>query len=190
VLSPQQPAGGARRPRFPANPDPYTAVDWPQGPRSVQQQGDTWCGAACGEMLTGRHGTPVPQSTLVTSPHFTGGPPPFGGFQTGALQRALTELGPVQNRQYSAYNLYDLGGNRWTVDSMRAALADQISRTDSPVIMRTDGLTHWIIVDRVLPDGRLAIRDPRSQVSQIVTAEHLYGRGSNGDIVVSEPARP
>ncbi|HMV70515.1 MAG TPA: hypothetical protein PKA64_26985, partial [Myxococcota bacterium] len=186
--------GGARRSR-----DTHPPVStWEDSPfPAVQQQGSDWCGGACGEMATGRLGEAVPQSRFVEHPSFERG---FtmghvtreGGFQTGGLRAALDDLGPTPGRAWQTANLYDLStaGGAWDAPTMASSLRGLLDRSGAGVIMRVEGGQHWIIVDQVMPDGRFAIRDPRRQVSEIVTVDELFSRGpvgSYGDVIFSEP---
>jgi hypothetical protein len=161
---------------------------YPENPfAKVQQREGNWCGAACGEMSAGRLGTEVDQSTLAASRHFEPrsviGHTVFeGGFQTKGLEAALTDVAPVPGRAWRGGTIpKDIS----TPESLATHLKGYIDNTQASVILRVEGGDHWIIVDSVLQDGRIAIRDPRNTVSTLVTPQQLIDMGPTGDAVFS-----
>jgi hypothetical protein len=161
---------------------------YPENPfAQVQQREGNWCGAACGEMSAGRLGTEVDQSTLAASRHFEPrsviGHTVFeGGFQTKGLEAALTDVAPVPGRAWRGGTIpKDIS----TPESLATHLKGYIDNTQASVILRVEGGDHWIIVDSVLQDGRIAIRDPRNTVSTLVTPQQLIDMGPTGDAVFS-----
>jgi hypothetical protein len=105
-----------------------------------------------------------------------------GGFQTQGLQNALNDVAPVKGRQWKGGPMpQDIS----TPEALRTHLGGYIKQTDASVVLRVEGGDHWIIVDSVLEDGRIAIRDPRNKVSRAVTAEQLSGMRPTGEAVFS-----
>jgi hypothetical protein len=155
----------------------------------VQQIEDNWCGAACGEMAARRLGEKISQEEiaahrLMTQPDELIGE--AGGFHTKPLAVALEELAPVKGRQWQA--ITELSEKAvYKADALRDTIKGFIGRTKSSVILRVGRGDHWIIVDEVLPNGKLAIRDPASEVSEVLTADELSAKGPTGDMVVSMP---
>jgi hypothetical protein len=163
---------------------------YPENPfAQVQQRKGNWCGAACGEMSAGRLGTEVDQSALAASRHFEAksviGHTVFeGGFQTKGLEAALTEVAPVPGRVWRGGTIpQDIS----TPERLATHLKGYIDNTQASAILRVEGGDHWIIVDSVLQDGRIAIRDPRNTVSTLVTPQQLIDMGPTGDAVFSFP---
>jgi hypothetical protein len=70
---------------------------------------------------------------------------------------------------------------------LRTHLQGYLEATGTSVILRVGLGDHWIVVDGVLPNGRIAIRDPSEQRSTSVTAEQLSGMGPTGEAVFSYP---
>jgi hypothetical protein len=178
---PLQRAGGAGSGRMVGEPFPENP--FPQ----VQQREANWCGAACGEMSAGRLGVEVDQATLAASSHFEPrtvvGQTVFeGGFQTKGLEAALTDVAPVPGREWRGGTIaQDIS----KPEGLRTHLKGYIDNTGASVILRVEGGDHWIIVDSVLQDGRIAIRDPRNAVSTVVTPQQLRDMGPTGDAVLS-----
>jgi|1185.fasta_scaffold07858_1 hypothetical protein len=161
---------------------------YPENPfAQVQQREGNWCGAACGEMSAGRLGTEVDQSALAASRHFEPrsviGHTVFeGGFQTKGLEAALTDVAPVPGRAWRGGTIpKDIS----TPESLATHLKGYIDNTQASVILRVEGGDHWVIVDSVMQDGRIAIRDPRNAVSTLVTPQQLIDMGPTGDAVFS-----
>lgn len=69
----------------------------------------------------------------------------------------------------------------------RHHLKGYLSSTKASIILRVQGSDHWIVVDTVQSDGRIAIRDPGERTPTIVTAEQLRGMGPTSDAVFSFP---
>lgn len=163
--------------------EPFPENPFPQ----VRQREANWCGAACGEMSAGRLGTEVDQATLAASRHFEPrsviGHTVFeGGFQTKGLEAALTDVAPVPGRVWRGGTIpKDIS----TPESLATHLKGYIDNTQASAILRVEGGDHWIIVDSVLQDGRIAIRDPRNTVSTLVTPQQLIDMGPTGDAVFS-----
>jgi len=163
--------------------EPFPENPFPQ----VKQREANWCGAACGQMSAGRLGTEVDQATLAASRHFeprtvVGHTVFEGGFQTKGLEAALTDVAPVPGRVWRGGTIsQDIS----TPERLGTHLKGYIDNTQSSVILRVEGGDHWIIVDSVLQDGRIAIRDPRNTVSTLVTPQQLIDMGPTGDAVFS-----
>jgi len=163
--------------------EPFPENPFPQ----VKQREANWCGAACGEMSAGRLGAEVDQSTLAASRHFeprsvVGHTVFEGGFQTKGLEAALTDVAPVPGRVWRGGTIsQDIS----TPERLGTHLKGYIDSTQSSVILRVEGGDHWIIVDSVMQDGRIAIRDPRNTVSTLVTPQQLIDMGPTGDAVFS-----
>jgi hypothetical protein len=162
---------------------PYPKNPLPQ----VQQSEPDWCGAACGQMSADRLGVEVDQATLAASRHFQ--PETIikhtrigGGFQTQGLTDALNDVAPVTGRQW-------LGGTITqdirTPEKLSTHLQGYIDYTKASVILRVAGGDHWIVVDDVLQDGGIVIRDPQNAVSTVVTPQELFDMGPTGDAVFS-----
>jgi len=160
----------------------------------VAQREGSWCGAACGEMAAGRLGVEVSQeqiaatrlleeSTFIEGKLFSA-----GGFHTDKLAARLEEIAPVAKRTWEG--ITDLPEKAvFTPSALRETLKSYISKTKSSVILRVDLGKHWIVVDDVLPNGKIAIRDPGKQRSAVITADELRAMGPTGDIVVSMPKK-
>jgi hypothetical protein len=163
--------------------EPYPENPFPQ----VKQREANWCGAACGEMSAGRLGAKVDQSTLAASRHFeprsvVGHTVFEGGFQTKGLEAALTDVAPVPGRVWRGGTIpQDIS----TPERLATHLKGYIDNTQASVILRVERSDHWVIVDSVLQDGRIAIRDPRNAVSTLVTPQQLIDMGPTGDAVFS-----
>ncbi len=186
VSRPRRRPGGSQHTPSRGRPHPESPH-----PHVTQTQGD-WCGAACGEMAARRLGVEIPQEHLAAHPSFqpttiVEGKPFPGGFQTEGLTQALRDLAPAPGRDW-------IGGvmreDISTPATLRTQLGGLLESSGGSVILRTEGLKHWIIVDQVLPDGSIAIRNPRDQVQSIVTAQELSNMGPTGELVVSLPTRP
>jgi hypothetical protein len=156
----------------------------------VEQKEDNWCGAACGEMAARRLGVEVDQSALAATAHFEpratidGQLVRAGGFQTAGLVNALKEVANPAGRRWLGGRIpHDLS----TPQELCAHLKGYLSATKSSIILRVSGGNHWIIVDDVLPNGRVVIRDPGEQTSSIVTAQQLSDMRPTGDAVLSFP---
>ena len=167
---------------------PLVGEPFPENPfPQVKQREANWCGAACGQMSAGRLGTEVDQATLAASRHFeprtvVGHTVFEGGFQTKGLEAALTDVAPVPGRVWRGGTIsQDIS----TPERLGTHLKGYIDNTQSSVILRVEGGDHWIIVDSVLQDGRIAIRDPRNTVSTLVTPQQLIDMGPTGDAVFS-----
>jgi hypothetical protein len=138
-------------------------------------------------MSAGRLGAEVDQATLAASRHFeprsvVGHTVFEGGFQTKGLEAALTDVAPVPGRVWRGGTIsQDIS----TPERLGTHLKGYIDSTQSSVILRVEGGDHWIIVDSVLQDGRIAIRDPRNTVSTLVTSQQLIDMGPTGDAVFS-----
>jgi hypothetical protein len=163
------------RRRWPDGGEPYPENPFPQ----VKQREANWCGAACGEMSAGRLGAKVDQSTLAASRHFeprsvVGHTVFEGGFQTKGLEAALTDVAPVPGRVWRGGTIpQDIS----TPERLATHLKGYIDNTQASVILRVERSDHWVIVDSVLQDGRIAIRDPRNAVSTLVTPQQLIDMG-------------
>ena len=72
-----------------------------------------------------------------------------------------------------------------TAQGLRTHLAGYLSATKASIILRVSSGRHWIVVDAVLPDGNIVIRDPAAKHSSIVTAEQLNSRRPTGSAVFS-----
>ena len=171
-----------------AGSGPLVGEPFPENPfPQVKQREANWCGAACGQMSAGRLGTEVDQATLAASRHFeprtvVGHTVFEGGFQTKGLEAALTDVAPVPGRVWRGGTIsQDIS----TPERLGTHLKGYIDNTQSSVILRVEGGDHWIIVDSVLQDGRIAIRDPRNTVSTLVTPQQLIDMGPTGDAVFS-----
>jgi len=159
---------------------------WPH----VQQRGGEWCGAACGEMAAGRLGARVSQDQLAATSHFW---PDFvvdgevttpGGFQTEGLSAALTEVAPVPGRFWKGGTIpQDMS----TPAGLREVLSGYLDSTNASIILRVRGGAHWIVVDEVTAEGRIAIRDPGAPGPATVSAEQLHMMHPVGDAVFSFP---
>ena len=175
-----------------AGSGPMVGEPFPENPfPQVQQREPNWCGAACGQMSAGRLGAEVDQATLAASRHFeprsvVGHTVFEGGFQTKGLEAALTDVAPVPGRVWRGGTIpQDIS----TPERLGTHLKGYIDNTGASAILRVEGGDHWIIVDSVLQDGRIAIRDPRNTVSTLVTPQQLVDMGPTGDAVFSFPKR-
>jgi hypothetical protein len=173
-----------------AGSGPMVGEPFPENPfPQVQQREPNWCGAACGQMSAGRLGAEVDQATLAASRHFeprsvVGHTVFEGGFQTKGLEAALTDVAPVPGRVWRGGTIpQDIS----TPERLGTHLKGYIDNTGASAILRVEGGDHWIIVDSVLQDGRIAIRDPRNTVSTLVTPQQLIDMGPTGDAVFSFP---
>jgi hypothetical protein len=173
-----------------AGSGPMVGEPFPENPfPQVQQREPNWCGAACGQMSAGRLGAEVDQATLAASRHFeprsvVGHTVFEGGFQTKGLEAALTDVAPVPGRVWRGGTIpQDIS----TPERLGTHLKGYIDNTGASAILRVEGGDHWIIVDSVLQDGRIAIRDPRNAVSTLVTPQQLIDMGPTGDAVFSFP---
>jgi hypothetical protein len=173
-----------------AGSGPMVGEPFPENPfPQVQQREPNWCGAACGQMSAGRLGAEVDQATLAASRHFeprsvVGHTVFEGGFQTKGLEAALTDVAPVPGRVWRGGTIpQDIS----TPKRLGTHLKGYIDNTGASAILRVEGGDHWIIVDSVLQDGRIAIRDPRNTVSTLVTPQQLIDMGPTGDAVFSFP---
>lgn len=109
-----------------------------------------------------------------------------GGFHTKPLAVALEDLAPVAGRRWQA--ITELSEEAvFKADALRDTIKGFIGRTKSSVILRVELGDHWIIVDEVLPNGKIAIRDPASKISEVLTADELRAKLPTGDMVVSMP---
>ena len=173
-----------------AGSGPMVGEPFPENPfPQVQQREPNWCGAACGQMSAGRLGAEVDQATLAASRHFeprsvVGHTVFEGGFQTKGLEAALTDVAPVPGRVWRGGTIpQDIS----TPERLGTHLKGYIDNTGASAILRVEGGDHWIIVNSVLQDGRIAIRDPRNTVSTLVTPQQLIDMGPTGDAVFSFP---
>jgi len=183
-VPPPSPAGGA-------GDGPRVGEIFEDSPyRHVQQHKANWCGAACGEMSAERLGAQVDQAKLASSRYFEeatsyqGTKVTEGGFHTMDLQEALTEMAPVKGREWRGGDIsifHDIS----TPSALRKHLIGYLDSTQASIMLRVDKGKHWIIIDSVLEDGRIAIRDPRNAVSTLVTAEDLSKMKPTGDAVFS-----
>jgi Domain of unknown function (DUF4157) len=159
-------------------------------PHVAQRQGN-WCGAACGEMTAGRLGTEVTQEQIAAHRLFEepilieGKVFSAGGFHTKELATALEEVAPVAKRTWQGRSLVQEAVHE--PSALRETMTSWIAKTESSVVVRVKAGQHWIVVDEVLPNGNIAIRDPGARTSAVITAEQLRGMGPTGDIVVSMP---
>lgn len=64
-------------------------------------------------------------------------------------------------------------------------LGGYLNSTEASIILRVEGGDHWIVVDSVLSDGRIAIRDPRNAVSTVVSPDELSSMAPTGEAVFS-----
>ncbi len=158
----------------------------------VQQQQPNWCGAACGEMSAGRLGVEVSQEQLAGTQFFEpeivieGQTIQAGGFHSADLANALDEVAPVAGRRWVGGSLppaQDIS----TAGGLRTHIGGYLQHTDASVILRVRGGNHWIIVDRLTPEGLFAIRDPALRTSSLVTAEELAAMRPTGQAVFSFP---
>jgi hypothetical protein len=155
----------------------------------VPQRGEVWCGAACGEMAAGRLGVEVGQEELAAHRLFQdpilieGTVFRAGGFHTTELATALEEVAPVAKRTWRGFNLQVEATN--SPSALQQTMKKWIADTESSVIVRVNKGQHWIVVDDVLADGTIAIRDPGVQRSAVITAEELDDMVPNGEIVAS-----
>jgi len=146
-------------------------------------------------MSAGRLGVEVDQATLAASPHFekayTEGEQTVraGGFSTNNLKSALDEAATVPGRQWKG-GQFPPWANISTPKGLQTHLKGFIDATEASVILRVDKGNHWIVVDSVLDDGRIAIRDPRNAVCTTVTAEQLSAMNPTGEAVFSFKKRP
>jgi hypothetical protein len=156
----------------------------------VPQLETNWCGAACGEMAAERLGVEVDQAELAAHPGFQdpiiiGDNKVFspGGFQTSELAEALQEIAPVKGRVWRGLSL-DWDAVK-TGKALRETMTKYLGSTKSSVILRVGRGEHWIVVDEVLPNGKIAIRDPGMKMSEVLTADALAGQVPTGDLVIS-----
>ena len=179
ILEP--PGAGARRT---SSDKPYLDNPHPH----VEQREPDWCGAACGEMSARRLGAEIDQSDLVTNRHFI--PKTIvedveiasGGFHTDGLAAALSEVVSIPGRRWVGGEIMqDIS----TPQGLRTHLGGYLSATKASIILRVSSGRHWIVVDAVLPDGNIVIRDPAAKNSSIVTAEQLSSRRPTGSAVFS-----
>lgn len=182
----QAPPGAGSRRSASGEPNPAN----PFG--HVQQQESDWCGAACGEMAARRVGVEVDQSVLAATSHFEqpmivdGAVVRAGRFKTEGLTAALAEQAQAPGRIWVGGQIpQDLS----TPAGLTTHLRGYISSTKASVILRVSGGNHWIVVDEVMADGRIVIRDPGANASVIVTAEQLSARRPTGDAVFSFPEK-
>ena len=177
------PPGGARG-RLPGR-------SYPESPHPhVQQQTPNWCGAACGEMAARRLGVEVSQADLAATPHFeprtiVGHTTFAGGFQTEGLASALRDVAPVPGRNWVGGTI--TGHPIQTPAGLADTLASFLRSTRSSIILRVRGTEHWIVVDEILADGRIAVRDPGHRGARVLTAQQLFAYRPSGDVVMSFP---
>ena len=72
-------------------------------------------------------------------------------------------------------------------EGLRAHLKGYLAATDGSVILRVEGGEHWIIIDKVLSDGRIVVRDAGEAFSTLVTPRQLSDMRPTGDAVFSFP---
>jgi hypothetical protein len=187
VVEPTQAPPGAG-PKRSSGSEPYP--DNPHG--HVEQRKPDWCGAASGEMAARRLGVEVDQAVIAATPYFTpqstiDGEEIFGGgFQTDGLTAALAEVAPLPGRHWVGG---DIKQDMSTPQGLRTHLAGYLSATEASIILRVSGGKHWIVVDAVLPDGKIVIRDPGEKQSTIVTADRLSAQKPTGAAVFSFPEK-
>lgn len=162
----------------------------------VRQRQPNWCGAAAGEMVARDLGADVSQEQLADHPGFRpeersadGVAYQAGGFEVRELIDAMNDLAPVPGRYWTGGDLPQLhtGGNPVTADELRQTMAGYLGSSGKSLILRVDRGNHWVVVDEVLPDGTIAIRDPAATGPQVVTAEELAAMNPTGDAVLSFP---
>jgi hypothetical protein len=105
-----------------------------------------------------------------------------GGFETRDLENALTEIAPVPNRVW-------LGGSVpqdiSTPQGLLETLDGYLESTGTSIIVRVHRGNHWIVVDGVLPDGSIVVRDPAAEGPAVVSPDELLSSGPTGDMVFS-----
>lgn len=159
----------------------------------VPQKTPNWCGAACGEMAAGRLGVKVGQEEIAAHKLFEqplvidGKVFSAGGFHTKELAVALEEVAPVGTRAWTGLSLPEEAV--FAPSALRDTMKNYIANTKSSVILRVGRGDHWIVVDEVLPNGKIAIRDPGAKNSQLLTAEQLRAKLPTGDVVISAPKK-
>jgi hypothetical protein len=165
-----------------------TTGDLPHVPQKV----DNWCGAACGEMAAGRLGVNTSQEELAASRYFTpeyvaegGQLVQAGGFQTADLAKALEELAPVAGRRWVGGTIQAMNTPAEVLEHMTGWLKS----SNSSIILRVEGGNHWIIVDEVLADGTIAIRNPAAASSAVVTPQELLNMDPVSQAVLSLPVK-
>ena len=69
-------------------------------------------------------------------------------------------------------------GRLETLDGYHAA-------TGASAIVRVHRGNHWIVVDEVLADGSIVVRDPAAEGPAVVSPDELLSSGPTGDMVFS-----
>jgi hypothetical protein len=162
---------------------------YPDNPhRHVGQREPDWCGAACGEMSARRLGVEVDQAEIAATPYFrptevmSDGQEIPGGFQAPGLADALADVAPIPGRVWVGGEIeQDIS----TPNGLRTHLAGYLAAMKASIILKVNLGKHWIVVDAVLPDGTIVIRDAGARQSTIVTAEQLSAQRPTGSAVFS-----
>ena len=105
-----------------------------------------------------------------------------GGFDTQDLVDALTEVAPVPDRLWCGGDVpQDVSASQGLAETLGGCLAS----TGASIIVRVHHGNHWIVVDGVLPDVSIVVRDPAAEGPAAVSPDELLSSGPTGDMIFS-----
>ena len=181
ILSPRQ-----RDEAIPLPDKGQAAGRWPV--THVQQGESNWCGAAAGEMVARQLGVELTQDELAGTSFFreelesNGQLIHAGGFRAKDLVGALNDRASVADRFWHGGQIrQDISTSQGLVETLGGYLAS----TDASIIVRVHRGNHWIVVDGVLADGSIVIRDPAAEGPAVVSPDELLSSGPTGDMIFS-----
>lgn len=128
----------------------WNELDWQEDLTAIQQAGDVWCEAACGEMLLADRGIKASQHSIVKLTGMTN-----KGINERVLIRALTALDTTGKYEWRGGFAFIPG-----VEAKQVFLSLSNTGTWGAIIRTQSRFLHMVVVNGLDKQGRVIIRDP------------------------------